>query len=753
VAWRYVFRRGKWTKPPINPNATEADQSDAASVSDPVTWGTFDQALAYLNRYPAMSGGVGIVLVGDDDLSGIDLDDCITDSGSYTPLAAEIVSDYRETYAERSPSGNGLRLFVRGKAKRTLKLDGVGVEVYNDGRYLTVTGDQVEDTPTAILPAPRTLARLEAERPPEPRPKANGANGQAATGGDDFFRNVNAAALARLDDWVPVLHPTARKYPNGAWRVTSQDLGRDLEEDLSYYPDGIRDYGEEIRLTATDAVLKYGAARDPVDAARWLCQQMGVEPAGLGYRQADNSYTSDTAGDDRQRPNGRAAAEQPKIPTEADLADRFVERHGDVLRYVAVWSKWLHYDGTVWRDERTHLVRNYAKRMCREAAGKANTKDLRSLASAKTIAAVQTLAQGNRRIAATVEQWDADPWLLNTPAGMIDLRTGELRPPMPDDHCTKITGIAPADTADCPQWLAFLNRIFKEYTELIAYLQRALGYSLTGVTKEQKMWFGFGDGGNGKSVLFDTVAGVMGDYHTTAPIETFTASQGDRHPTEVADLAGARMVTALETEQGRAWAEARIKALTGSDRVKARFMRQDFFEFRPQFKLWIAGNHKPTLRTVDEAIRRRFNMVPFEVTIPPDERDPDLADKLKAEWPAILRWMLDGCRAWQEVGLKPATAIVDATDSYLEAQDALAAWLEQCCEVKSTFTDTSSRLYGSWKAWAERNGEEPGSQKVFAPLLEKKGFRRYRKKAERGYMGLRVIPNVPLPSWSDRDTE
>ena len=336
---------------------------------------------------------------------------------------------------------------------------------------------------------------------------------------------------------------------------------------------------------------------------------------------------------------------------------------------------------------------------------------------------------------------------------MIDLKTCKLSPHWPDDHATKITGVAPADSADCRRWLEFLNRIFADDVELIAYVQRVLGYSLTGVTKEHAMWFAYGPGGNGKSVLIDTVAGIMGDYHTTAPIETFTASMGDRHPTELADLVGARLVTAIETEQGRAWAETRIKTLTGGDRVKARFMRKDFFEFRPQFKLMLAGNHQPVLRTVDEAIKRRFNMVPFEVTIPAAERDPDLAEKLKAEWPQILRWILDGCLEWQQQGLQPPAAVTEATSRYLEAQDALGAWLAECCEVKASFREGASRLYASWKSYAERMGEPPGSSKTFGPLLERRGFPRApSRKAGSVYQGLRLIPDEdhPPPHYSDR---
>ena len=364
---------------------------------------------------------------------------------------------------------------------------------------------------------------------------------------------------------------------------------------------------------------------------------------------------------------------------------------------------------------------------------------------------MQTLAQANRRIAGVVDQWDADPWVLNTPAGTVNLRTRYVQAHSPDDHATKITGTAPADDADCPRWLGFLNRIFAGNQELVAYMQRVFGYGLTGSTKEQAMFFAFGTGGNGKSVLLDTVAGIMGDYHTTAPIETFTASFGDRHPTELADLVGARFVTAIETEDGRAWAEARIEALTGGDRVKARFMRQDFFEFRPQFKLMVAGNHQPVLRTVDEAIRRRFNLLPFEVTIPTAERDSDLGDKLKAEWPQILRWMLDGCLAWQQHGLQPPAAVTDATGRYLEAQDAVGAWLAEHCETKSSFQENASRLYASWKAYAERVGETPGSMKTFGPMLESRGFPRTRRKAGSVYQGLRLIAaEEPLPDYWDR---
>jgi putative DNA primase/helicase len=414
--------------------------------------------------------------------------------------------------------------------------------------------------------------------------------------------------------------------------------------------------------------------------------------------------------------------------SDAALTDAFVEAHGEHLRFVKAWGKWFHWTGKVWQHERTQLPLDLAKGFCQE----------RGHGQAKTISAVQALASADRQVAATIEQWDTDPMVLNTPAGIVDLCTAEMRSHDPGAHLTKITGTAPSGAA-CPQWRAFLETVFKGDAELIGYVQRVLGYSLTGETREQKMLFAYGTGGNGKSVLVDTVAGIMGDYHTTAPIETFTASMGDRHPTELADLVGARLVTAIETEQGRAWAEARIKTLTGGDRVKARFMRKDFFEFRPQFKLLIAGNHQPVLRTVDEAIKRRFNLLPFTVTIEPGKRDPELASKLKAEWPAILGWMIEGCLAWQQDGLQSPDAVIAATSRYLETQDAMGAWIDECCDVGPAYRQRASELFRSWQAYAERIGEQAGSLKTFGPALEGKGYPRApSRKAGSVYIGLRL---------------
>jgi putative DNA primase/helicase len=277
--------------------------------------------------------------------------------------------------------------------------------------------------------------------------------------------------------------------------------------------------------------------------------------------------------------------------------------------------------------------------------------------------------------------------------------------------------------------------------ELVDYLQRVCGYCMTGHIKEHALFFLYGTGANGKSVFINTLRGIFGSYHATAPIETFTATGIASHPTDLAGLMGARLVTAIETEEGRAWAESKLKTITGGDQISARFMRQNFFSFTPQFKLMIAGNHKPRLRSVDEAMRRRFHLIPFAVTIPPEQRDKDLAEKLKAEWPAILRWMADGCLEWQRIGLCPPQAVVDATNEYLQTEDSIGIWIEERCECKPSFEDTSAKLFASWKAWAELNGEQPGSQKQFAEKLQSRGFERrtISHAKARGYGGISVI--------------
>jgi putative DNA primase/helicase len=424
--------------------------------------------------------------------------------------------------------------------------------------------------------------------------------------------------------------------------------------------------------------------------------------------------------------------ENGELPPNAEdaIALTFAERHAHELRYVAAWGRWLAFDGTRWRYDDTLHAFDRARAICREVALDSD-KSVAAIASAKTVAAVERLAKADRRLAATVAQWDSDGWLITDKAATVDLRTGIGRAPDPLDFITKKTACccAPAGTPH-PLWSNFLARITDGNAELQRFLQRYVGYCCTGFTNEHVFVFAYGTGANGKSTFINTVAGIFGDYATVADMATFIASNMEHHPTDLAKLNGARLVVAQETKKGRRWDEAKIKTLTGGDKITARFMRQDFFDFVPAFKLFICGNHKPRLDSVDEAIRRRLLLAPFTVQIPSAERDPRLADKLKAEWPAILRWMIGGALEYQRIGLKPPPTVVDATDAYFRDEDILQQWLDECTEDGGlhAFTRTTE-LFSSWKAWCDARNLQPGSEKALSSTLSDRGFTKKRNRA------------------------
>jgi len=452
---------------------------------------------------------------------------------------------------------------------------------------------------------------------------------------------------------------------------------------------------------------------------------MSAQPSGLKRRLARSIQFAEPP----------AVSVRPAACSDDALALKFSQRYGDDLRYTNMWGYWSVWNGSYWERDDTRHVFDIARQVCREASSSCGDEKLaRQIAGASTVAAVERLARADRRHAATVDQWDADPWLLNTLGGIVDLRTGALRSATREAYCTKITAVAPDE--ECPLWKAFLSRITDRNNDLQEFLQRMCGYALTGITREHAFFFPYGTGANGKSVFINTISGAMGDYAKTAPIETFTASNSERHPTDLAGLQGARLVAATETEDGRRWAESKLKRLTGGDSVSARFMRQDFFEYVPQFKLVIAGNHKPGLSVVDEAIRRRIHLIPFTVTIPEGERDEELTEKLREEWGGILQWMLEGCSVWQRQGLNPPAIVRDATEDYLAAEDAIGRWLEERCDIGSTHSSTIADLFRSWRGWCEENGEPECSQKRFSQYLESRGFTRERSSEARSFRGL-----------------
>jgi putative DNA primase/helicase len=451
----------------------------------------------------------------------------------------------------------------------------------------------------------------------------------------------------------------------------------------------------------------------------------------------------------RRKAKGNGAAPpEPVIPfSDEALAQAFGERYAHDLRYCEKFGQWFEWDGCRWRADEKRRVFTLARILCRQQSNlAASTIDNQStaaklahkVASAGAVAAVVNLSRADPQLATAQEDWDADLWLLNTPGGMVDLKTGRLRPHDRKALCSKVTAVTPG--GDCPLWRRFLDQVTASDVKLQAYLQRLVGYALTGDISAQAMAFLYGTGGNGKGVFLGTLTAILADYASVAPMETFTSSPNDRHPTDLAMLRGARLVTAQETEEGRQWSENRIKALTGSDPISARFMHRDFFTYIPQFKLLMAGNHKPGLRSVDEAMRRRFNLIPFTVAIPPAQRDPQLAEKLKAEWPGILAWAVEGCLEWQRIGLCPPPVVLDATQEYFEDEDSFGRWLGECCTPDPHAQEATRDLYSAWKAWAERSGLAPGSEPKFRAALKAQGYEAKRLPGPNvsGFVGIRL---------------
>jgi putative DNA primase/helicase len=436
----------------------------------------------------------------------------------------------------------------------------------------------------------------------------------------------------------------------------------------------------------------------------------------------------------------RLGVNSSELVTEDHGAIEFARLYAGRLRYCHDTGSWFEWTGSIWQQNKTGLAFQFARELARDLAITEPDK-IRYVTSKTSFAAgVEKFARSDPAFAVTCDKWDSDPLLLGTPAGTVDLRTGSLRRSNPNDGITKATAIAPDDKAPCARWLAFLNEATGGDIAFVRFLQQWAGYCLTGLTREQALVFVHGAGGEGKSVFVNALTHILGDYATVAPMDAFTASRHEKHETGLAMLRGARFVCASETEEGRGWAESRIKQMTGGDPISARFMRKDFFTFVPAFKLTIIGNHRPSLQNVDDAMRRRFNIVPF--VCKPAKPDPRLSEKLQAEAAAILQWMIDGCLDWQRNALIRPDVVKAETADYFSEQDLFAQWLaEECdCERGNEWkTATSGELFASWKAYATAANEPSGSQKAFSDRLTKAGFTK-----KRGTGGARLFEGIRI---------
>ncbi len=422
--------------------------------------------------------------------------------------------------------------------------------------------------------------------------------------------------------------------------------------------------------------------------------------------------------------------------TDTGNAERFVNTFGDILRYCYDRNKWLIWNGAYWEWDNGSQVMNLAKDVARniyaEAAKEDDDKKREQIAkhahnseSESRRKAMLNLAQSEIGIPVDIQKIDANHWLFNCPNGTIDLRTGILQPHNSNDLLSIINNIEYIPSAKCPLWLNFLNRVLDNKNELIHYVQKAVGYSLTGEIKEQCLFFLYGLGRNGKSTFIGIIRKLMGAYGCQTQTELFMTKERGSGPgpnESLADLQGKRFVVGSEIEDGRRLAVVLIKEMTGGEAIRTERKYEHSFEFQPTHKIWLCGNHKPVITDTTFSIWRRIKLIPFTVTIPDSECDPDLSIKLEKELPGILTWAVQGCLAWQSEGLRDPDEVRGATESYRVEQDVLGEFMDECCIRKSTAIVSKKDFYESYIEWCKENNQTPISQRHFRGKVTERGI-------------------------------
>ncbi len=717
VMWKYEARDGKQTKVCYQPTGQHAKSND------PSTWSSLQACSTALTHFD----GIGIMFA--NGLVGIDLDHHIGDDGSLSDLAREIVASLK-TYWEISPSGHGLHAFgfgelPPGRRKSTRH----GIEMYSMGRYFTVTGKHLDGTPMAVNRLNGELADLH-------RRVFGGAKPEAPP------RLMRAAQPVNLNDHE--LIERAKSASNGA------AFNRLWHGDISGHPSQ-----SEADLALCD-MLAFWTGREAVQMDRLFRQsglmrgkwnerhssdgqtygQMTIDKAAAGTREV---YMPPKDTDDLMPDLGPDVPMLPDAPavsfmrTDAGNGQRLAHRHGETLKYHESVG-WLHWNGKRWERDTTGEIMRRARETARSIFNEAKSATTDEAASAigKWAAASQSngrleamihQAQSELAVIITPDQLDRDVMRLNVGNGALDLRTGKLHPHDPSDMLTRITMVDYDPDATCPLWLKVLDRVMAGNRRMTDFLQRVAGYMLTGDTSEQCLFFLHGTGKNGKTVFTSTLQSMLGEYAVRTPTETLIAKHGDSSiPNDVARLPGARIVIAAELPEGKRFNEPLIKDLTGQDVVVARFLHREFFEFRPQFKLLIFGNHKPDIRGTDEGIWRRVRKIPFDVIIPETERDSRLIEKLHDELPGILAWAVRGCLEWQRVGLGTPDEVKRATDDYRAEMDTLGSFIAECCVILPDARVGSKALYAAYTKHAEMSGETAETSTQFRQRMIERGF-------------------------------
>lgn len=443
--------------------------------------------------------------------------------------------------------------------------------------------------------------------------------------------------------------------------------------------------------------------------------------------------------------------------TDTGNAERFVRQYGQDVRYVPQWG-WMVWTGTHWARDQFEVrarMMDTARAIHHEAADTSDkalqgeiSKWARNSQQGSRIKAALWCAES--ALVADISEFDQEDMFLPVANGTINLRTGKWSPHLRNHMSTRRSTVHYRAGALCPTWDAFLERVLPDI-ELRSFIKRLAGYTLTGSVSEQVLAFVYGTGRNGKTVFLERLSDLVGEYSTPTRIETLSSTRSGSIPNDVAALAGARLVTVSETSQGARLNESLVNDLTGGDTISARFLHREFFQFRPQFKLWIRGNHKPRIRGTDDGIWRRVLLIPFTVQIPESEIDKGLPSRLQGELPGILNWAIEGCLEWQRQGLKPPQNVQDAVKEYRTEMDSLGEFLDQRCVLARGAKVPAGALYTAYREWCDSAGEEPVSQREFGLSLSNRGFVKHKPKGV-VWHGLELKSDPPdlgdLPSGS-----
>jgi putative DNA primase/helicase len=707
VAWTYVPREGKQTKVPINP-ATGAN----AASTDPSTWGTHADAL----KRAVNSGLAGVGFVLGDGWVGIDFDDFRERDGRFSEPVPSAVRLFG-TYAEVSPSKTGVKIIGRGKLpegykNRTGKNDmGREIEVYDSGRYFTVTGEKLDDAPVAVRDISEELGLFCREHMPK-RPSHDSkpqheVSGTPVAGPGSVLtdEDVIAFVLGQSGERGDEL----RLMWGGGIpeRFVNDDSVADgsLLNEIVYYTGGDLDQADRV-------FRQSGLYRDKWERESYRLPTLNHVLSGRG---PDDFYRPKAHVRSHRDPEREAARKL----TDLGNAERLATRIEGKALFVHEAKGWYVYTGKRWEPDTTGEVYRHASDTAR--AIYAEAEDAPTRADRKATAKWAVTSESKTRLDAMVAMaarikgmtvsaavFDTDPNLLACNNGTIDLRTGELRPSRPEDYVTKLAPVNwQGPDAPTPRWHKFLEEILPD-AELRDFIQVAAGYGASGLSNARAFFICHGSGRNGKSTFLETIRDVIGDYGHTAKPETFLVAKrdGGAASTDVASLKGARLVVTSETKRGAKIDASLIKSLTGDDTVNARHIFERPVEFAPSWSVFLATNHRPEMPGDDMALWERVKLIPFEVRIPDDKKDTTLKDKLMAEAPGILAWMVEGARSYIDHGLTDPEAIVEATAEYQTESDPVGDFISRCLELRpgdDSYLATSGDLRQAWVGYCDEN--------------------------------------------------